>query len=299
MLVSAMAHPVHASHRRAPVLVTRHVSALGRWEMATARPVAAILPFARQYVGWDEHFAAPLCRRELPTLEAPLIINFGAPFHLFTPGGSHRHADVTSFITGAYDTFQLVESTGPSSGVQIDLTLLGIRLLVGRPIDDMRNQAVAAEDVFGSFARELVHRLYDAPTWEARFDHLDRALTARLRAAREVPAPVRRAWRRLLMTAGRVSIASIAQESGWSQRHFIAQFRHQLGVSPKVLARMLRFGRVVDAMRAGGGADLAGLATGAGYFDQAHLTRDTREFAGITPGELRASLLPDLGGFVA
>jgi AraC-like DNA-binding protein len=276
--------------------VTRHASALGRWELATAPPAEALRPFARDYVGWSEHLSAPLCRRELPTEVAPLIINFGAPFHLFAPGGAHRARDLASFVTGAYDTYQLVESAGASSGVQVNFTLLGIRLLVGRPIEDMTNRAFAPEDIFGGFAGELTHRLYDATSWDARFECLDRALTARMRDPLDVPAGVRCAWHRLVASSGRSSIASIVQEVGWSQRHFIAQFRHEIGVSPKVFARMLRFGRVVRAIRAGQ-TDLADLAIASGYYDQSHLNRDVREFAGTTPGELLESLLPDRGGF--
>ena len=223
--------------------MTRHESALGRWELATRPPAEALRPFAREYVGWNEQVSSPLCRRELPTEEAPLIINFGAPFRLFTPGDRRRHVDLTSFVTGAYDSWQLVESTGTSSGVQVNFTLLGIRLLVGRPIEDMTNRALAPEDVFGPFARELTERLYDARSWEARFACLDGALTGRMRDRREVPAHVSHAWHRLVASGGQARIGSIVQEIGWSERHFIARFKHELGVSPKVFARMLRFGR--------------------------------------------------------
>ncbi len=68
-------------------------------------------------------------------------------------------------------------------------------------------------------------------------------------------------------------------------------------MSPKVFARMVRLGRVVRALHAGHAADLSGLALMAGYYDQPHLTRDVREFAGTTPRGLRNSLLPDRGGF--
>jgi AraC-like DNA-binding protein len=276
----------------------RHASALGRWEIATTPPAEPLRPFAREYVGWSEQLAAPLCRRELPSETAPLIINLGAPFHLFAPGASRRGTDVGSFITGAYDTYQLVESPVASSGVQVNFTLLGIRLLVGRPLEDMKNRALAPEEIFGQFARDLIDRLHDAPSWEARFEQLDLALTARMRSAADLPAGVRCAWHRLIASSGRASIASIVAEVGCSQRHFIARFKHEIGVSPKVFARMLRFGRVVHAIRAGSTIDLAGLAIGAGYYDQSHLNRDVREFAGIPPGELVASLLPDRGGFV-
>ena len=295
-----MPYQSDAPATRPRATVTVHSSPLGRWELATARPVEALRPFAREYVGWHEHVSVPLCRRELPTEEAPLIINFGAPFHLFTPGGVRRGRDLASFVTGAFDTYQLVESTGVSSGVQVNFTLLGIRLLVGRPIEDMTNRALVPEDIFGAFARELTHRLYDAPSWDARFACLDEALTARVRDPRDVPAGVRCAWHRLVASRGGARIGTIVQEVGWSQRHFIAQFTHELGVSPKVFARLLRFGRVVRAVRAADSAvDLADLAVTSGYYDQSHLARDVREFAGVTPATLRESLLPDSGGFAA
>ena len=292
-----MAHRCDSQTLRPRAKVTRHTSALGRWELATAPPAEALRPFAREYIGWSEQVAAPLCRRELPTEEAPLIINFGAPFHLFAPGDSRRQLDLTSFVTGAYDTYQLVESVGASSGVQVNFTLLGIRLLVGRPIEDMKNRAFAPEEIFGEFARELTHRLYDATSWDTRFECLDHALAMRMGDPLDVPAGVRCAWHRLVASRGRSSIASIVQEVGWSQRHFIARFKHEIGVSPKVFARMLRFGRVVRAIRADPSADLADLAIASGYYDQSHLNRDVREFAGTTPGELLESLLPDRGGF--
>src|SRR5262245_10657901 len=106
-------HDLRTTRPRARV--TRHASALGTWELAAAFPADALRPFVREYVGWNEHFSAPIRRRELPTEEAPLVINFGAPFRLFAPGDTRRAIDLASFVTGAYDTYQLVESGGPSS----------------------------------------------------------------------------------------------------------------------------------------------------------------------------------------
>lgn len=241
----------------------------------------------------------PLCRRELPTDVAPLIINFGDSFQLFTAGTTRRSTALRSFITGAYDTYQLVESAGSSGGVQVNFTLLGIRLLIGRPIDDMTNRALAPEDVLGPFAHDLIARVHDASGWDARFDCLDSLLMARMTTARPLPVAVQHAWQRIVASAGRLGIQTIVDEVGWSQGHFIRQFRHELGVSPKVLARMLRFGRVLEALRRDPGSNLLDVALDAGYYDQSHLNRDVRAFAGITPGALVRSHLPDGGGLSA
>lgn len=279
--------------------VSHHASALGRWEIARALPAPDLRAHVRAYVGWYEHLAAPLVRRELPTHEAPLIFNLGSPIRLFEVTNPERHRDVGSFITGAYDTAQLVGSEGPSGGVQIDFSLLGIRRLVGRPLSDMKNQAVALGDVFGSDARWWSEQLADASSWDARFDIVDAVLRARLAVASNIPEGVRCAWHRLHMSNGQTPIKRIVQEVGWSQRHLIDRFRNELGISPKVLARILRFGGVVRRLKnARRPSSLAELAVSCGYYDQSHLNRDVREFAGTTPAALAASLLPDGAGFV-
>lgn len=280
--------------------VTRHASALGRWEIAVARSAPELRPYVRAYIGWFEQMASPLVRRELPTDEAPLIFNLGAPIRLFDLRDPRRHRDVGSFITGAYDTAQLVGSDGPSGGVQLNLSLLGIRRLVGRPLADMANQAIALEDVFGRDACNWSDQLADAPTWDARFELVDALLRARLAQPSDIPAGVRCAWHRLRASGGRTPIGSVVEEVGWSQRHLIDRFRRELGISPKVFARILRFAGVVRTLKAAREPiALAELALSSGYYDQSHLNRDVREFAGTTPAALAASLLPDAGGFVA
>jgi methylphosphotriester-DNA--protein-cysteine methyltransferase len=64
-----------------------------------------------------------------------------------------------------------------------------------------------------------------------------------------------------------------------------------VGYGPKTLQRVLRFRRFVSRIDAGPPAgraahDLAALAADAGYADQAHLTRECRALAGLTPAAL-------------
>jgi AraC-like DNA-binding protein len=60
-------------------------------------------------------------------------------------------------------------------------------------------------------------------------------------------------------------------------------FREQIGVSPKVYARILRFQRAVQKMHAGADIRWAELALACGYYDQAHFANDFRDFSGISP----------------
>jgi len=61
------------------------------------------------------------------------------------------------------------------------------------------------------------------------------------------------------------------------------RFKEILGVTPKRLARSHRFTATVFSINPAGPIDWADLASGAGYFDQAHFGHEFREFTGLTP----------------
>jgi transcriptional regulator GlxA family with amidase domain len=96
-----------------------------------------------------------------------------------------------------------------------------------------------------------------------------------------------------------VPVGALAQELGCSRRHLVAGFRQHVGLPPKRLARVLRFQRVVSLLDRSGGDGLGDIAAACGYYDQPHLNRDFRQFAGASPGEWLARRLPDGAGTAA
>jgi AraC-like DNA-binding protein len=267
-----------------------------QWGMVTATPHGSLRQHVRRYVGWWEHRTSPLYRRELPSAEVPLIINFGAPIRLFDVADRTRSTELGSFATGAYDAHVVVEANGSQGGIQIDFTILGMRLFLGRPLADLANRGIALDDVFGAAGRRLTWELHDAPTWESRFDLLDREIAARIALARKPASEVLCTWTRIVESGGLMSIQSVVEETGWSQKHLISQFREHIGLAPKMFARVMRFGTAVDRLRHRAHASLTDLALDCGYYDQSHFDRDFRAFAGVTPTELLATL-GSQGGF--
>jgi AraC-like DNA-binding protein len=83
---------------------------------------------------------------------------------------------------------------------------------------------------------------------------------------------------------------------GCSRKHLISEFRQHIGLSPKPLARILRFNRAVQVIEKSRRVAWAALAHDCGYYDQAHFIRDFHAFAGSTPGEFLRHRLPDSAG---
>jgi AraC-like DNA-binding protein len=277
---------------------SRHCCELGRFESIVAAPHPALREYVREYVAGSEEPTSPLRRRELPTEIAPVIVNFGAPFQLFDPNNPAAFVEMRSFATGAFDTYALVGTTGPYSCVQINFTILGARLFLQQPLRALANREVALDDVLGSFGRRLEMDLYEARTWADRFDMLDRVILRQVIEA-DVPPAVTFAWKQLVCRASQINITALARQSGWSHKHFVAQFTEHIGLSPKVMARVLRFGRAAELLQVSERGRFADIAYACGYYDQAHFTRDFTAFAGVSPTELLASRLPNRGGYIA
>ncbi|MFI0352199.1 helix-turn-helix domain-containing protein [Actinomadura sp. 9N407] len=261
----------------------------GDWWLAYSAPHPALRPFLTAYNGYWEKGMVPSRMRTLPGRHAVMIVNLGSPLDLEVPGAPVER--YSSFVAGMHDGHGSYHSPGGQRGVQLDLTPLGAYTLLGIPMGHLTNIAAALPDLLGRAAGELAARLDAAPGWPARFGLLDRFLLDRLEIGPSPSPEVTRAWQVLLATQGRAAVGDLAGDVGWSRRHLAQRFKEQVGLAPKVMARVLRFERAVELMAAGP-PDLAGIAIGCGYFDQAHLNREVRALAGCTPTELLATLQP-------
>jgi AraC-like DNA-binding protein len=274
----------------------RHSSAIGRWELVRCRPDARLAPYVFEYQGYREWGSATVRRVEFALPAAVVIINFGPAWQL---GDGHIPGRMTrydSFIAGMYSTYAISENTGASHCLQFNLTPIGARRIFGIPMHEISERIVAFSDVMGRDGERLETRIAEAPDWEGRFDILDRFLLGRIGAAQPVSGAVRHAWKRLNETGGMIPVSALAGELQWSRKHLANRFQADVGLAPKTIARLLRFRRVVDS------ADLPSrwteAALDAGYFDQAHLIRDFRQFAGMTPVEFQRSRLADGSGVI-
>ena len=103
------------------------------------------------------------------------------------------------------------------------------------------------------------------------------------------------AWRALDRSDGLASVAQVADTVGWTRQHLRARFVDELGLTPKVAGRVMRFERARRELLSGP-VPIVDVATHSGYYDQAHLTREFVELIGCTPGRLRAEELPVFDG---
>jgi AraC-like DNA-binding protein len=190
---------------------------------------------------------------------------------------------------------------GPDTGpvptrMSAGSVMLGVRFrptaggpVLGVPLSELRDQRVELTDVRPSDAVRLPGTL-DIGTAAARVLDVAGALVADAS-----PDPAASHAARLLRDP-RARVEDVAAEVGLSERQLRRRCDATVGYGPKTLQRVLRFRRFVDRIDAGPAdglaPDLAAIAAEAGYADQAHLTRECRELAGLTPVALARQRVP-------
>jgi transcriptional regulator GlxA family with amidase domain len=110
-----------------------------------------------------------------------------------------------------------------------------------------------------------------------------RALVGAYAAAAPVDARVLDAVTLLAASTGDVSLTALSRAVGATPRWLERRFQQAVGVSPKRLARLVRFRRALAALDAEPTAPGAAVALDHGFYDQAHFIAEFRAFAGDAP----------------
>ena len=177
----------------------------------------------------------------------------------------------------------MISHPGRQSGIQLALSPLGARALLGRPAGELAGIDVDGSEVLGIMARELHERLREADTWAARFALLDQILLDHADLDQQVTPDIAEAWRLLTRSGGTIQAGELARRVGWSSRYLQRRLLTETGLTPKAAARVTRFDRARRALQRQPALPLARLAADSGYYDQAHLAREFRELAGCPP----------------
>ena len=278
-------------------------------ESARGRPAPPLRPFVEWYAGFRQAGVAPARHRGLPSPALTFILTLDDPLVVAAHSDPRQPPEeYTTLLGGLHTAPALITHEGRQSGIQLALSPLGARALLGMPAGQLANLDVDASAVLGRFAGELRERIGQQRTWAGRFSVLDTLLGERVGAAdcaARARPEVGYAWRRLRALRGAVRVSALAAETGWSERHLNARFRAETGLSPKAAARVFRFtaarGRIAEAAVSPSrvGLPLADLAAECGYYDQAHLAREFRALAGCPPTQWLAEEFRNIQASVA
>ena len=184
---------------------------------------------------------------------------------------------------------------GPDTGVHLEslshgTSIVGVRFrpgagatVLGVPLDALRDERVPLPELWGPAGGELGERVVTADQPEAVTAQVVADRLARLPEVPGLPG----GWppegpglaEALAGRAGPGTVRQMADDLGLSERQLHRRCLVAFGYGPKTVQRVLRFQAALRDARAG--RRLADVAADAGYADQAHMSREVRDLAGV------------------
>lgn len=226
--------------------------------------------------------------RVIPTGSVSLIFHRADMMMSRTEGRLQPRA----FVSGVSTGFSDLRATGVLDMFVVVFRPPGSGAFLNAPVGEFRNMNVSVEDTGDSELMALSEMIMEARSDESAVAMVERFLVSRLHGHDEYT------HRRIGMALQAINndpdanVGVVAGIACLSAKQFNRVFSAQVGVRPKEFMRIVRFQRALYILQSGQPVNFAQLAAGCGYYDQAHMIREFREFSGYTPLEYISACTP-------
>jgi AraC-like DNA-binding protein len=212
-----------------------------------------------------------------PDGRVELVFHYGGSFWRHCAGGEVVKQPA-SLLVGQMVEPVVLAPEGSAGVAAIRLRSAAARSLLRCSMQEVSGRFVDLEAIFPS-SRALRERLAEARSDAGRVSALEEWLIALIGPS---PKPaIEAVVGSILQSRGRASIDALVALTGYGVRQLERQFREDVGLSPKTFSRIVRLQSALQRIREG--LPLTDVALDCGFYDQAHMTRDFRQLAAISP----------------
>jgi AraC-like DNA-binding protein len=191
-------------------------------------------------------------------------------------------------LAGATSRPRVLNTAQSISMLGVSFAPGGASSLFRTPVSEIANLTVPLDEFCGGSALALQAEILEAATNSVRFRVLEHYLEELLAVTDSPGHPAVRYALGELQSVREARIADLIGCMGIGQRRFIELFRREVGLTPKLYQRLVRFQQVLTSIENQRDIEWSDVASLHGYFDQAHLIHDFNAFAGVSPtGYLR------------
>ncbi|WP_209332064.1 helix-turn-helix domain-containing protein [Lunatimonas salinarum] len=251
---------------------------------SSLRPyVSGYMLFEYDYVVPDSPIFSP---KGTAALTIPIEVSEGNFLAYPTPLDRHYFEAGVPLLFGQMSRVGYAYNVGRFKSFIIVFTPTGLFYFLGGPVDKLTDKIVDLEQLGLSGLKEQLRTLFASSQcpngWVTGLDALLSAWFLR-RGAQKQCLDVSSICDEIIRRKGDLALDAKGCGVRVSKRTFQIHFKQQVGISPKLFCRIVRFNALIDAMHAAEKFDLLELVVAHGYTDGSHLHKDFKDFSGLTP----------------
>ncbi|WP_270090640.1 helix-turn-helix domain-containing protein [Sphingobacterium sp. SYP-B4668] len=204
--------------------------------------------------------------------------------------GTNKSYDVRFNFTGQLDRYHHLLASS-SSMIYVLFKPHGAYQLLGIPQHLLKNECTSLFDLMGSSIHEIFSKMEDqAHSPKAVIALLEQWLLQQFHRHRHLDTNrIRLVCEEIILHKGKLSIQELNSTCGMSKSSMEHYFKEQVGLSPKVYSRIVRFNQLNRFLRAGATTDWMEIVDRYGYFDQSHFIHEFKHFFGYSPSQMHLS----------
>ncbi len=216
----------------------------------------------------------------LPDGKTELVVHFGDAFLKLEGRSYERQARV--LMSGQLTERIMLKPTGEIGVISIRFKAAGAARFFDVPYEEIVDRVVDFADFEPAFSAAIHERIACSGSHDERLAAMIAVLEERLTRESKEDIFVRQACQYIVRSEGEYSVQDLVKLIGFSERQLERKFKRQVGITPKILSRIVRFQRFLAMAKQANTLTLADAATACGYYDQSHFIRDFTKFSGMS-----------------
>ena len=235
---------------------------------------------------WETGGAEALSGLIVPDAQVEFVFHFRDPWRMRVYNGSPYKHQPAAFAYAHKKGALCFDARTESSFVAFRCAPPAAFHLLGFPLDNLWDQVIPLEQIWGARLDDLMRRLAPLDT-AGRLVFLEAWVEEQLAPASDRIAVVATLTNRLLTNSGEEAIGDTAKRAGISLRTLERWFQRYAGAPPKHFQLIGRAAGAVNLLRARASTSTAEIACLTGYYDQAKMCRALKSMISMTPTEIR------------
>lgn len=246
------------------------------------QPTPELNPFIDNYQ-MLESTSGGILPRIMPGAGAACFFMYGAPLAISNLHDAVLETRATSFLI--CNRHQVLELSAASATgfIVVHFRPGRLRYFTDASFSELQDRITPADELWGLHTSGMSEQLSNARNLAERAALLSAFFIRLLQERSESRLDL---LLDLLYLSPGTKIATLAEQSGLSLRHFERVFANTYGVTPKYFARVSRMQQVARKLALDPGVSTLESALDAGFFDQSHFIHELNKLAGLSPSDL-------------
>ncbi len=188
------------------------------------------------------------------------------------------------WISGVHENYLSISAHPDSEMFVIQFKPFGALPFLHKPVAELNNRVIPAEEVFGEEIISLHERIKEAETSDQKFTVGEKWLEDRIDHGLLPPTELIE-FIDELQQRPTIKYQDLTEDYPHTQKHLINQFKKYVGLTPKYFQRMLRFNDILNKIQQQQKVNWSDVAFMCGYSDQSHFIKEFHHFSGFNPSE--------------